>query len=103
MKAIINGKRYNTETATEVWSNSSSYPVNDFKYYEETLYKTTAGNWFLQGEGGALSQYAVPVGNSTGGGSRIIPLTAVEAQEWLERIGAVAALEEHFGAKIQDA
>ena len=104
MKAIIEGKRYNTETATEVADFSNNYPSNDFHYYEESLYQTKAGNWFLQGEGGGLSKYAVPVGNNgSGGGSRIIPLSPAEAKAWLEQAQHLLVAEQYFGAEIQDA
>ena len=84
MKAIINGKRYDTETATEVAHYENSYYANDFHHYEEALYLTRAGNWFLAGHGGGLSKYARSVG-STGScdGSAIIPMSTAEAREWL--------------------
>ena len=103
MKAIINGKRYDTQTATEIDHYSNQYSRNDFKYYEEGLYKTKAGNWFLKGTGGPMTKYARPAGNMTTGGPAIIPLSATEAREWLEHTKNLAALEEHFGAEMQDA
>lgn len=105
MKAIINGKRYNTETATEVasWSNHASY--SDFNHCEETLYRTPKGNWFTVGSGGPMSKYARSLGNNTRGGSSDVftALTANEARAWLESNQETAALEEHFADTIDDA
>lgn len=74
MKAIINGKRYNTETATEVASDGYGLP-NDFRSWEEVLYLTPRGNWFLWGKGGPMTKYRQDTGNGWTGGSRIIPLS----------------------------
>jgi hypothetical protein len=103
MKAIINGKRYNTETAQDlsVWSNG--YSTTDFNYCRETLYRTKNGAHFLYGTGGAMSKYRESYGDSWGGGSKIIPLTEAEAIKWLEEHDGTSALEEHFPDHIQDA
>ena len=47
MKKIINGKKYDTETATSVGEYSSNYACSDYKYYDETLYKKKTGEFFL--------------------------------------------------------
>lgn len=39
MKKIINGKMYNTETATEIEHYNNGMPYSDFTYFEESLYK----------------------------------------------------------------
>lgn len=104
MKAIIGGKRYDTETATEVGHYANSYYAGDFHHYKEVLYKTTAGAWFLQGEGGGLSKYGVNVGNNGScAGSALVPLSAADAREWLENTKNIEALEQYFGAEIEDA
>jgi hypothetical protein len=103
MKKIVNGKRYDTKTAEVVTSYSNDYPTNDFNWYEESLYKTKSGNWFLAGEGGPMSKYSVSCGNSTSGGSNLIPLTKDEAKEWLEEHNESDALEIHFKDDIVDA
>jgi hypothetical protein len=104
MKAIIDGKRYNTEKATEVASHSEGY-ASDHCHFEEALYVTSKGTWFLAGEGGAMSHYSVSTGdgNTRGGGAHIRPLTATEAREWLEQHDEVDALEKHFGDQLEDA
>ena len=101
MKAIIDGMRFDTGAATEVARDSWGY-ANDFEHFTEGLYRTERGAWFLAGEGGAMSKYARPVsGGGTGGGEKIIPLTAEDARNWLERNDETEAIEQHF--EIDDA
>lgn len=85
MKKIINGKLYNTETASCVGSYQYSYP-GDFGYWYEALYKKKSGEYFLHGEGGANSKYMREVGqNEWSGGEVINRLTVDEAKEWAEQ------------------
>lgn len=84
MKKIINGKKYDTETATSVWEYSSNYACSDYKYYDETLYKKKTGEFFLYGEGGPASKYAQKTIGGYTGGKEIIPLTEKDAKEWAE-------------------
>ena len=98
MKKIINGRKYDTDTAQEIghWSNSLSY--TDFGYCEETLYRKKTGEFFLCGEGGAMSRYATSYNDGmTGGGKRIIPIDQEEAEEWIERHCSTETYEEVFG------
>lgn len=87
MKRIINGVTYNTATATEIYQyKHTSVLCTDFRYYEEVLYRTRSGNYFLFGEGEALSPYSEAYGtNGRTGAAEIVPLTESEAREWLER------------------
>lgn len=50
MKQIINGKMYNTETATEIATRSNG--CTGWEYLEETLYRKKNGEFFLCGSGG---------------------------------------------------
>ena len=103
MKAIIGGKRYDTETATAVASAEYS-SGRDFYHWSETLYRTKNGRWFLDGEGGPLSQYAVTIGqNQWSGGAKITTLSEQEARKWLERYGQADALEQYFASQIEEA
>ncbi len=84
MKQIINGKLYNTETAEKLGSDSYGYG-SDFHHWQEALYRTKGGTYFIAGEGGPLSRYARSCGqNETSGGEGIRPLTEAEAREWME-------------------
>lgn len=86
MNKVINGKRYDTETAELVgeWTNGHRY--GEFQYECEELYRKKTGEFFLYGSGGAMSSYAVPSGNSNWtGSSKITPISIDEAKEWVEK------------------
>lgn len=103
MKKIINGKMYDTETAKELgsWSNGGGW--NDFHHTEETLYRKKTGEFFLFGEGGPMTRYAVSEGqNFWTGGSRIMPMTYQEAQKWAEENLTADEYEEIFGEVAED-
>ena len=85
MKKIINGKKYDTETAKEIASTSGGEGPRDFHYFEETLYRKKTGEFFLAGHGGPASKYAKSCGlNQWCGGEAITPLTEQEAKTWCE-------------------
>lgn len=84
MKKVINGKRYNTESAQFCGSREYGYS-GDFDHIYEALYQKRTGEFFLYGEGGANSKYREEISmNSWSGGEAIIPLTDDEAKEWAE-------------------
>ena len=103
MKKIIDGKVYNTETATCVGEWSNGYYCNDFKCESEELYQKKNGEFFLYGEGGPMSSYAEYTGNqSWSGGSSISPITSKEAYDWaMEKLSA-NKFEEIFGTMSED-
>lgn len=98
MKKIINGKLYDTDSAKIMAHYESDYPVNDFHFFEETLYKKKNGGFFLLGEGNGLSGYAESVDvNSSKAGKKIIPLSENEAKKWAEKRLSVDEYVEIFG------
>lgn len=104
MKAVIDGKRYNTETATEIGSGAGTAYPGDFHYISETLYITPRGNFFLAGEGGPLSRYGRPAyGGGTCGGEGIIPVSKEDALSWCEEHLEPEEYAEHFPDLIEDA
>ncbi|EJF08011.1 hypothetical protein [Pontibacter sp. BAB1700] len=103
MQKIINGKLYDTETATEVASYWNNLSANDFRRELEELYITKKGAWFLYGEGGPLSHYAKYSENQSWGSSEIIALTPDEAYEWCERHNKVKVIERYFSDKVEEA
>lgn len=84
MKRIINGAVYNTETAKMLAEWDNNYPINDFNYMEETLYRTKSGNWFLHCQGGGL-------------GECVKPISYKKAQRWAEEKLYGDKYEEIFG------
>lgn len=83
-KKIINGKLYNTATATFIGEYANDVSRSDFRYYEEELYRKRTGEYFLSGEGGGLSKYAKSLSDGWTYGCAIIPLSLDEAKEWVE-------------------
>ena len=98
MKKIINGKRYDTETATLLLSTDNGLEYRDFGWCEEDFYKKKTGEFFLHGQGGPMTEYATCCGNSSGSGEEIVPLTTAEAKRWLEKKVTADEYEEIFGA-----
>lgn len=102
MKKIIDGKVYDTSTATQRASyNNGLY--GDFGYLSETLYLKKTGEFFLHGEGGPMTQYATTVGqNNWTGGEAIIPLSYKAAKEWGEEHLSEDEYESIFGEVVED-
>lgn len=98
MRQIINGRMYNTATSKLVGRYDNKLGRNDFGYVREELYKKRNGEYFIYGEGGAASRYAVSAGqNCWCGGEKIIPLTEKEARDWTENFLDVDDYIKEFG------
>ena len=103
MKRIIDGKRYDTDTARIIDTDWSNLSKTDFGYWEETLYQKRTGEYFIYGEGGPMSKYAVSHGqNEWSGGEKIIPVSYEAARSWGEEHMGADEYEEHFGAIQED-
>ena len=70
MKKVINGKRYDTDTATLMGSDSFSNS-RDFRHWIEELYRKNNGEYFLYGKGGAMTKYAKAVAANRRIGARV--------------------------------
>lgn len=102
MKKIINNKRYDTDKAEACGSDSYGYP-GDFNWWEETLYQKRTGEFFLYGEGGPMSRYAVTIDqNSWSGGEKIMPLSLDAARQWAEKHLSGDDYEKLFGEVAED-
>lgn len=103
MKKIINGKLYDTDTAKQIDTMYHGDSPSDFRYYAERLYKKRTGEYFLHGEGGPMTQYAVSCGqNQWRGGEKIIPLTYEAAKKWAEENMDADDYQEEFGTVSED-
>ena len=104
MKKIISGKKYDTETARLVGEYSNGYARSDFKFVRENLYQKRTGEYFIYGEGGAMSRYAEPYpGGGWQGSERIVPISYTEAQAWAEQYMSADDYEAEFGEVSDDA
>jgi DNA-binding XRE family transcriptional regulator len=103
MRKIIDGKKYDTETATLVGSYSPNANRRDFRWVCEELYRKRTGEYFLYGEGGPMSKYSRQVEqNGWAEGEKIIPLSQDEAMEWAEKNLEVDEYEAEFGEVEED-
>lgn len=98
MKSIIAGRLYNTDTATLVARVENMADVRNYHYRCETLYCKKNGEWFLHGEGHALSKYGKSYGDNTyGWGQTIIPYNVEDAKAWLAENDKVDEYITYFG------
>lgn len=84
MKKIINGKLYNTETAkyiTDFWNGLS---CSDFRYFQETLYKTKKWQYFLCIEWWPMSKYSFSEWSNTYWDMNIKLVNKEEIFNWFE-------------------
>lgn len=103
MRAVIAGKRYDTENAERIATWSSGHSLSDWHFIEESLYRTKRGNWFIAGQGGGLSRYRQFEGGWSYPGEQIRPVSPEEAMQWLEEHGHFAKIEEYFADSVEDA
>jgi len=97
MKKIINGKKYDTETAKMVDTYDNGLGTSNFNGFIESLYIKKTKEFFLAGFGGAMTKYSKSYdSNMSCGGNRIIPLTRDEALEWLESYSDCDTIETYF-------
>ena len=75
MKKIICKVEYDTETS-EIVAKHTNGAIGDPAGYEESLYKTADGKFFLYVNGGADSPYAE---------ENIKRMSAAKAEEWLTK------------------
>ena len=107
MIRIIDGKRYNSETAEEICFAGNNLNPTDFRNLNAWLFRTEKGAWFIHGVGGASSRFSHNTGNGRCGAEDLQVVTAEDAQAFLEArvphepVRAIAILEKYF--QIQDA
>ena len=99
MKKIINGRLYDTETATLIGAWDNGFGSGDFRSCCEELYRKKNGEFFLYGSGGARSIYSESCGGGWTGGSTIIPFTEDEAKVWTEKKLSAEKYIDIFGAE----
>lgn len=103
MKKIISGKVYDTSTAELLGTYSSPGSAADFSHFKESIFRKRTGEFFIFGEGGSASRYAVQVEQNTwSGGFKIIPLTWDEARTWVESYLDSESYERIFGPVSED-
>jgi hypothetical protein len=98
MQRVVNGKRYDTETAEKVceWSKRDG-----LDWYKNALYRTARGAWFIAGEGGPMSQWREYIGMHWAGGEGLNPVDRDRARVLLEVHGTPEQCATYFA--VEDA
>lgn len=97
MKKIIEGKLYNTETATLIAEYRKGNRT-DFNGIEEEVYKTKKGQYFMYFWGGGCSKYREEVASQTYSDNEGIKLiTEEEAKEFAMKHLDADEFEDIFG------
>ncbi len=99
MKKTINGKIYNTATATKVGYFDNNR--DGFDHMEETLYMKRSGEYFLHGEGGARTEYGKYEDGSYSWGEEIIPMSSKAARMWCHESLSAEECEKMFGMESE--
>ncbi len=99
MKKIINGARYDTDTAKLIGGAAANCLPSDFNYWECDLYRTKPGRYFLHRQNFG---HRHPDG-STGWGEEILPVTEDAARAWAEQNLTADEYEAAFGTPTEDA
>lgn len=99
MKKIINGSRYNTETAQRLGVHENNFLPNDIYYRGQDLYRTKAGKYFIHNYGNGFPKQD----GNWGWGEEITPITEDAAREWAEKYLDGSTYEAAFGEVVEDA
>ena len=100
MKKIINNKVYDTDKATLLGTDGGG---DGFSRWHEELYQKRTGEFFIYGEGGPMTRYAVSCGqNNWSSGEKILPLSMEAARKWTEDHLDADAYESIFGVPDED-
>jgi len=102
MRKIIAGRLYDTDTARRIGCHAYG-DGRSSEDWEETLYVKRTGEFFIHGEGGAMSRYAEASGpNEWRAGERIMPISYEQARAWAERHASPEEYERAFGVVEDD-
>lgn len=97
MVKIINGKRYDTDTARLVGAWDNGTDSVEVVYVEETLYRKHTGEFFLLGYGGPDTRYAHLGEHGWECGEKIFPQTYESAKQWAKEHLSPEEYDEIFG------
>lgn len=106
LKKIIDGKTYNTKTASNLACYAYDNSPNQYEWQWEYLYQTRGGAFFLVAEG--MTEYTpygavLPGTNDYVRGHVLLPLDANQLKAWLEMRDLVEEYEEIYGEQDEEA
>lgn len=103
MNKVIQGKKYDTQTAKLIGAYETNELENSDVWYREELYQKQNGEFFLTGQGGCKTQYAVPSTTlDFKAGEKLEPLVVEEAEMWCEEHLSGDEYEKIFGMITED-
>ena len=102
MRRILDGLRYDTETAEDLATWSNGYEAGNWHHEEETLHRSPKGQLFIHGWGGPLSGYSESHGNNHSGSERLWLVDENEAFEWLIERELDVKAEELFPGRVRE-
>jgi hypothetical protein len=107
MKEIVDGKLYDTdaETTEHIATHNPIVDRGDFNFLREELHRTETGQYFIAGEGGAMTDYRKKVGSGEySGSSEVRVVSDDEAFRWMQsnNINVETILDE-FGDRVEEA
>ncbi len=101
MRIIRRRKIYDTKISKEM-VRYHLHNRNNISWFDEALYLTNNGCWFVAGEGGPLSAYGIDLGRGEKeGGKKLVPMSIDEVITWLEIRCEYALLEAHFSDYLE--
>ena len=100
MKAIINARVYNTDTADIVCDISRGWSGSDLDWHETILYRTKNGAFFVAGQGGPRSMWAERHGTTSSRGSGLRVIDIDEARAHMEAAGCPEHVYHAFGIPL---
>lgn len=103
MKAIVNGRIYNTDTADVVCDVSYGWSGSDLNWHETILYRTKNGAFFLAGKGGPRSMWAQRHGGASSNGSGLRVIDFDEARARMEAAGCPEHVYDGLGLPLLEA
>lgn len=111
MNALISGYRYDTEESKRIGAvNFDGGEVKE-RWWEESLYRTRDGRWYLVACGGSLSKHGRCAEGECGSSAakKIVPLRLWEAREWgrktirkMLRVDASTSRPSRLEAKVRE-
>ena len=107
MRTIIDGVQYDTEAAIKMHEYYNGRFYTHLEYISESLYRTTKGEFFISGTGGALTPYGKHGESGPQGSSQIRPISLSAALVWAKShnmsesaIAKLFFIDEDFGGAI---
>lgn len=94
IRRVINGKVYDTETATEVTRIPCHVYGDDFEWEDTRVFLSPHCQWFLAGRGNGASRWRVKTASGYVPGDGLVLLTEGEVKELFEQHDG--PYEDHF-------